>query len=156
MPALSDLDKSRCRFHLAIGPGVPAGDRARLEEAMNTLQDNYEVDRVREILARCDRAFTLTESVASIEGKFDSKELYVGDINRAVIRETSRDYRTWWENYLRETDLLAQHPLWVPNYRREEYIRYRFARIGGEFIKAVPGPADTCISDRLQLSREFA
>jgi hypothetical protein len=155
MPALSELDKSRTRFHLGYGAGTPAGDRARIEEAMNGLQDDYEVNRVREILERCDRAFVLTEQNA--DGRYQSKELYVGDINRSIIREeTNRTNRLWWENYLKETDLLAFHPLWVPNYRREENLRYRYARYGAEFIKAVPGPADSCVSDRIQLSREFA
>lgn len=154
MPALSDLDKSRCRFHLGYGAGTPAGDRARLEEGMNGLQDNYEVDRVKEMLDRCDNAFKLTEQ--GVEGRFETKELYVGDINRSIIREANGDSRYWWENYLKETDNLAWHPLWVPNYRREANLRYRFARTGAEFIKAVPGPADSCVSDRLQLSSSFA
>lgn len=155
MVALSELDKSRCRFHLGYGAGTPAGDRARLEEAMNGLQDNYEFNRVIELLARCDRAFQLTEQNAL--GRYETKELYVGDINRSIIRESAtQSARRWWENYLMETDLLAFHPLWVPNYRREDNLRYRFSRTGAEFIKAVPGPADTCVSDRIQLSREFA
>lgn len=156
MPALSELDKSRTRFHLGYGAGTPAGDRARLEEGMNGLQDDYELNRVKEMLSRCDYAFEKTEQDA--EGRFESKELYVGDINRSIIRNanSNADLRLWWENYLRETDLLAWHPLWVPNYRREENLRYRFARTGAEFIKAVPGPADTCVSDRIQLSSDFA
>lgn len=154
MVALAELDKSRTRFHLGYGAGTPAGDRARLEEAMNELGDNYEVNRVREILDRCDRAYELTEQNQS--GRFETKELYVGDINRSIVRESNRDSKKWWENYLKETDLLAFHPLWVPNYRREENLRYRFARIGAEYIMGVPGPADTCVSDRIQLSREFA
>jgi hypothetical protein len=155
MPTLSELDKSRCRFHLGFGAGVPAGDRARLEEAMNLLQDDYEVRRCQEILQRCDRAFEATEILGD-SSRFDTKELYAGDINRTILRESARDSRTWWENYLKETDLLAAHPLWVPNYRREENLRYRFARTGAEFIMAVPGPADTCISDRLFFSSNFA
>lgn len=154
MSALSELDKSRCRFHLGYGAGVPAGDRARLEEAMNLLQDDHELKRIKEILSRCDRAFEATELLGDTS-RFDSKELYTGDINRSVLRETTRDSRAWWENYLKETDLLAAHPLWVPNYRQEGNLRYRFARIGAEFIMAVPGPADTCVSDRLQLSSEY-
>jgi len=154
MPALSDVDKSRCRFHLGIGAGVPAGDRARLEEAMNLLQDEYEVQRVRVLLDRCDRAFAATELLGD-GGRFDSRELYAGDVNRSILRENTRDTRIWWENYLKETDLLAAHPLWVPNYRREENLRYRFARIGAEFIKAVPGPADTCTADRIFFATNY-
>lgn len=153
MPALSELDKSRTRFHLGYGAGTPAGDRARLEEAMNGLADDYEVNRVRNMLDRCDRAYELTEQNQT--GRFETRELYVGDINRSIIKESNRDSKRWIENYLREVDALAFHPLWVPNYRREENLRYRFARIGAEYIKAVPGPADTCVSDRIQLNREF-
>ncbi|ABA24671.1 hypothetical protein Ava_D0006 [Trichormus variabilis ATCC 29413] len=154
MPALSELDKSRCRFHLGYGAGVPAGDRARLEEAMNLLQDDYEVQRIQQILERCDRAFEASELLGD-SSRFNTKELYTGDINRAILRESARDSRVWWENYLKETDLLAAHPLWVPNYRQEANLRYRFARTGAEFIMAVPGVADTCTGDRISMSTNY-
>lgn len=154
MPSLSEIDKSRCRFHLGYGAGIPAGDRARLEEAMNLLQDNYEEERILQQLDRCDRAFEATELLGDTS-RFDVRELYSGDINRSILRESARDSRVWWENYLKEVDLLAAHPLWVPNYRRDENLRYRFARTGAEFIMAVPGPADTCVSENIFFAANY-
>ena len=43
---LSDFDKSRVRYHLGyFTVSVPAGDYARLEEAMNTVPDSYFYDK---------------------------------------------------------------------------------------------------------------
>lgn len=153
MPALSELDKSRTRYHLAYNCGtVPAGDYARLEEAMTTLESNYWVEKVKAQLDRCDRAEALSELG---ETGFSTKELITGDINRSIIRTSNNDgIRVWRENYLFECDRLAQ-TLYVPNYRDESQMRYRFERPGTSFIKALPGPADTCVGDRQYLAATF-
>lgn len=156
MVALSPTDKSRTRFHLGFGnvQGIPAGDVARLEEAMNTIYDNYQEMRIIQILDRCDEAWELTQ--AGADGDYLTREIYSGDINRANVRsEPGRSWKTWWENYLRQTDLLAQQ-LWVPNYNREEQMRYRFERSGGEYINVVPGVADTSVASRIHTIQLFA
>ena len=44
---LSDFDKSRVRYHLGyFTVSVPAGDYARLEEAMNTIPDSFFNDKL--------------------------------------------------------------------------------------------------------------
>lgn len=152
MVALPNLDKSRCRYHLAYGAGVPAGDRARLEEAFNDIEDNFTLNKIKEQLDRCDRAEATSELG---NAGFSSRELITGDINRSVIRTSNTDaFRIWKENYLNETDRLA-HILWVPNYRRESALRYRYARHGAEYIKAVPGPADTSVGTQIYLAEQF-
>lgn len=145
MVILAQRDRSRVRFHLGYGnmAGIPTGDTARLEEAMDTVYDAYQMRRIQQILSRCDSAW---DAAAPGTGGPVSKELISGDINRSVIRTTDpfRAQEIAYQYYLRETDNLAQE-LWVANYRREENLRYRFERSGGEYINLLRGVADTAV-----------
>lgn len=152
---LTDLDQSRCLFHLgcASTAGVPAGDVSRFYEAFNDIQNDYMMNKVREQLDRCDRAWELSE-LANDGGRFQTKTLYAGDLNRSILNISAKDNRIWSENYVQETDKLAQM-LWVPSYRREESLRYRFARIGQEYINAIPGVADTVGVSRVEATIRY-
>lgn len=145
MVALSDFDKSRCRFHLGYGSlsGIPDEDVARLEEAMETIFDFYQASRVHELLDGLDDLYSKTANGA---GAPSYKELIAGDINRSVQRsvDPQQARKLAWENYLAETDKLA-HQLWVANYWREEHLRYRYERSGGSFINLLKGVADTSV-----------
>lgn len=132
------------------GANVPAGDLARLEEAMARIPDSYFYGRVIEHLDRCDKAFRISQIFRVEDQPQPSRiERITGDTERAIFQsdplKADRDYR---EIYLREVDRLAE-TLYVANYRREEVRRYAFERSGGEFIMAVPGPADTSVSTRI-------
>jgi len=149
---LSPFDKSRCRFHLGMNNGsmVPAGDLARLEEAMARIPDSYWYDQVLYQLDRCDRTWKLSEIFRDETQPMPSRiERITGDTDRAIFQSdplrADRDYR---EIYLREVDRLAES-LYVPNYRREDVRRYAFSRSGAEFIMAIPGPADTSVGTRV-------
>lgn len=150
MVALSSRDKSRTRFHLGYGSGTPAGDRARLEQAMNEIEDNYWAMRVRNHLNRCDNAFRECESDQQNSG-IDYKELITGDINRTVVRFKAERLRMRQENYIYECDLLAD-TLFVPNYRNPNHYYQRFFQEGGAYIRAVPGPADTAVGSDIYLA----
>lgn len=149
---LSSYDKSRCRFHLGMNVGsmIPAGDLARLEEAMARIPDSYFYGQVLYHLDRCDRTWKLSEIFRDETQPMPSRiERITGDTDRAIFQSdplrADRDYR---EIYLREVDRLAE-TLYVPNYRREEVRRYAFSRSGAEFIMAIPGPADTSVGTRV-------
>jgi len=149
---LNSYDKSRCRWHLGynVGSMVPAGDAARLEEAMARIPDEYWVSQVLNQLNRCDKAWRLSEVFRDESQPVPNRiERITGDTDRAIYQsdplKADRDYR---EIYLREVDRLAEH-LYVPNYRREDVRRYAFERSGSEFIMAVPGPADTAVGTRV-------
>lgn len=149
---LSPYDKSRCRWHLGYNSGasIPAGDFAELEEAMASVPDSYFYAGILNQLDRCDRAWRLSEVFRDESQPQPSRvERITGDTDRAIYQsdpiKADRDYR---EIYLREVDRLAE-TLYVPNYRREEVRRYAFSRSGGEFIMAVPGPADTAVGTRV-------
>lgn len=147
MPALTPVDRSRCYFHLGYGSGagIPAMDVARLEEAMDVVRDSYQHSRIREILDWCDLAYKDISPELGLGGgnRVMTQEFISGDINRSVSRTMPyQGYLQALQVYHNYTDLLAQE-LWVPNYRREEQLRYRYERSGGEHINLIPGVADT-------------
>lgn len=149
---LDNYNKSRCRWHLGVNTGanIPAGDVARLEEAMARIPDSYFYDRVIEHLDRCDKAYAVSQVFRVPDQPQPSRiERITGDTDRAIFQsdplKAAKDYR---EVYLREVDLLAE-TLYVANYRREEVRRYAFERAGAEFIMAIPGPADTAVGTRI-------
>ena len=149
---LNDFDKSRCRFHLGynVGANLPAGDIARLEEALARIPDSYFFSRVQEHLDRCDKVYKVSQVFRVEDQPQPSRvERITGDTDRAIFQseplKTAKDY---WEIYLRETDQLAQ-TLYVANYRRDEVRRYAYDRAGAEYIMGIPGPADTAVGTRI-------
>lgn len=149
---LNSYDKSRCRFHLGfnLGAQVPAGDSARLEEAMARIPDSYFYDRVLDHLNRCDRTWKASEVLRDETQPMPSRvERITGDTDRAIFQsDPLKSDQVYREIYLREVDRLAE-TLYVPNYRREDVRRFAFTRSGAEFIMAVPGPADTAVGTRV-------
>ena len=166
---LNDYDKSRTRFHLGFNAGaqVPAGDRARLEEAMALVPDEYWYNQIQYHLKRCDVAWTASAAIPDSYGQNDGgdssprdfllnpsrQEVITGDVQRIIQQsDPLKGDEYFREIYLREVDRLAE-TLYVPNYRRPEVRRYAFERAGAEFIMAVPGPADTSVGSRMFLAR---
>ena len=143
---LDTFIQSKVRWHLGYNlTSIPAGDQARLEEALNNVQDSFWVSKIVEQLGRCDEAEKRTDMTGSINNDTLPRnriESIAGD-----VRET---LKTWTEIYIYETDRLAMH-LYVPNYRNPAQARYRFNREGAEFIQALPGPADVAVGTRLLL-----
>lgn len=163
---LDEFNKSKCRFHLGINSGaqIPAGDRARLEEAMALIPDQYWFDQIIYHLKRCDIAWKASSAIP--DDYFETggsrnlnpsrQEIISGDVERTISTSDplkGDDY--FREIYLREVDRLAES-LYVPNYRRPEVRRYAFERAGAEFILAVPGPADTAVGTRMMLSDNWS
>ena len=146
---LSDFDKSRVRYHLGyFTVTVPAGDYARLEEAMNTIPDSYFYDKVIIQLGRCDTAEKKTKVATSPSTRIEN---IVGDVDRTIRSSNAREaLKVWDEIYLYETNRLAQI-LYVPNYKDPFQARYRYERSGAEFIQALPGPADVSVGTRIYL-----
>jgi hypothetical protein len=138
MPALSDTQKSQTRFHLSHTAATPAGDRARLERAMNEVPDNWTVTRIGDLLTRCEAAYTLTQLTAG-DLITDERIAITGD----VIRTTdSKNRETWAKRqryYLQETTMLARS-LGVRNYRDPEEAAAGYLIDGGTYINSIPGP----------------
>jgi|TARA_B100000965_G_C19058714_1_gene526874 hypothetical protein len=149
---LNDYDKSRCRFHLGYNTGanLPAGDIARVEEAMARIPDSYFYNRTTEHLDRCDKAYKVSQIFKTESQPQPSRiQRIVGDSNRAIYQsDPMKAAKDYWEVYLREVDQLAE-TLYVANYRRSDVRRYAFERSGAEFIMAVKGPADTAVGTRI-------
>ena len=147
--------QSKVRWHLGYNlTSIPAGDQARLEEALNNVQDSFWVSQIIEQIGRCDEAEKRSDMTGSINNDTIPRnriESIAGDVDRTVATSDFREtLKTWTEIYIYETDRLAMH-LYVPNYRNPAQARYRFNREGAEFIQALPGPADVAVGTRLLL-----
>lgn len=143
---LDPFNRDRTYFHLGYGSraGIPAGDVAQVEQAMDQLSGNYAANRIIQILDQCDNLYQ-----EWIDYKVDdhvTKELMSGDINRSTIRTLppGPSRKIAWENYMVMVRELAQN-LWVPCYREETNLRFRFERGAGDYLDIVPGVADTAI-----------
>ena len=154
---LNELLKSKTRFHLGINAGaqIPAGDRARLEEAMALIPDEYWYNQIVNHIRRCDTAWNNSEYFPEDSGgspNFSRLEQIAGDVQRTIATsDPLKGDEYFREIYLREVDRYAE-TLYVPNYRRPDVRRYAFERSGSEFILAVPGPADTAVGSRITLN----
>ena len=150
---LSDFDKSRVRYHLGyFTVSVPAGDYARLEEAMNTIPDSFFNDRIIIQIGRCDTAEKKTEVASTPSTRL---ETIAGDVDRTIRSSNAKDaLKIWSEIYLYETNRLAGI-LYVPIYKDPMQARYRYERSGAEFIQALPGPADTAVGSRMHLAENW-
>jgi hypothetical protein len=154
---LDDLLKSKARFHLGINAGaqIPAGDRARLEEAMALIPDEYWYNQIVNHIRRCDSAWNNSEYFPEDSGgspNFSRLEHIAGDVQRTIATsDPLKGDEYFREIYLREVDRLAE-TLYVANYRRPEVRRYLFERAGSEFIMSIPGPADTAVGTRIMLN----
>ena len=150
---LSDFDKSRVRYHLGyFTVSVPAGDYARLEEAMNTVPDSFFVDKIIVQIGRCDTAEKKTEVASTPSTRL---ETIAGDVDRTIRSSNAKEaLKIWSEIYLYETNRLAGI-LYVANYKDPVQARYIYERSGAEFIQALPGPADTAVGSRMHLAENW-
>jgi hypothetical protein len=149
---LDNFLKSKIRWHLGYNTtSIPAGDLARLEEALNNVPDSFWYAKLVEQVTRCDEAEKRTDMTGSVNNNSVPRnrlENIAGDVDRTITTTDFKEtLKTWTEIYLYETDRLALH-LYVANYRNPMQARYRFEREGAEFIQALPGPADVAIGTR--------
>lgn len=149
---LDSFLKSKIRWHLGYNTtSIPAGDLARLEEALDNVPDSFWYSKLVEQVSRCDEAEKRTDMTGSVNNNSVPRnrlENIAGDVDRTITTTDFKEtLKTWTEIYLYETDRLALH-LYVANYRNPMQARYRFEREGAEFIQALPGPADTVIGTR--------
>ena len=162
---LDDYLKSKIRFHLGYNSGaqLPAGDRARLEEAMSLVPDELWYNQIVYHVKRCDNAWDISayvpddikEEGGTANFNFSKQERISGDVQRTInTSDPLKGDEVFREIYLRECDRLAE-TLYVANYRRPEVRRYAFDRAGSEFIMAVPGLADTAVGSRMTLGTEW-
>jgi hypothetical protein len=158
---LDEYLKSQIRFHLGYNSGaqLPAGDRARLEEAMALVPDELWYNEIIYHVKRCNNAWRvsayLPDDILDPDGagivNFSRQEIISGDVQRTISQsDPLKGDEYFREIYLRECDRLAE-TLYVGNYRRPDVRRYAFDRAGSEFIMAVPGPADTAVGSRMIL-----
>lgn len=139
MVALSELDEQRALFHLAgARGGIPAGDLARIIEAVRNIPDDKTVGYIQVQLDNCDVAFNDIKDAAKTQTVM--AETYAGDINRTVARaqKNLQVAEFYWKIYYMHVDQLAR-TLWCPEFRTPDSDYYRFARSGGEYVNSLPG-----------------
>ena len=159
---LDEYLKYKTRYQLGFNAGeqIPAGGRARLEEALALVPDELWYSEIVYHIKRCDIAWKASAAIP--DDYFDAdgsrilnpsrQEVISGDVQRTInTSDPLKGDEYFREIYLREVDRLAE-TLYVPNYRRPEVRRYAFERAGSEFIMAVPGPADTAVGSRVWLA----
>lgn len=154
MPQLSAIERDRARFHLGYASysGIPAQDVAQLEGALNEIWSNTIYSYVLKQLNICEEAW---EATNQLEERSGEKSLFTGDINRANVRwNLGSELRRWNVFYDHCVNELAV-TLHVFNYRDEQIRSNRFERWGSEYINAIPGPADTSISDHIVIQNEL-
>jgi hypothetical protein len=139
MVSLSESDKARGRFHLlGTGAGVPAGDAARVEEALSEIPNTTAQGYVIELLDTCDsRWLDVMDGSAAIAVQLEE---YAGDLNRTISR-SQRNQQTidlLYRAYYRSCEHLARI-LWCPIYTTPDSDVMRFARHGGEYVNSLPG-----------------
>ena len=92
---LDDYLKSKVRYHLGFNAGaqIPAGDRARVEEAMALIPDELWYDEIVYHIKRCDIAWKASAAIP--DDYFDTggsrtilnpsrQELISGDVERSI------------------------------------------------------------------------
>lgn len=151
MVSLTPLDQERVREHIGynVPRGVPAALESRLQDAFDNIRSNYAIEQLRTWLDRCDNLLAASDPMSGVA--YTQKQLITGDINRATINIGNREINYWWEMYLKQTDQLA-FKLNVPNLRRPESAGFLWVRWGADYIQGLPGPPDSCVSDRIYLS----
>ena len=87
--------QSKVRWHLGYNlTSIPAGDQARLEEALNNVQDSFWVSKIVEQLGRCDEAEKRTDMTGSINNDTIPRnriESIAGDVDRTVATSDFRE-----------------------------------------------------------------
>ncbi len=151
------LDQSnfdRVTYHLGYNVStVPAGDYSRLLLACNSIQSQFYYDKIVQQLERCEDAEELSELAT---GRATSRqEIILGDVSRTInVQEKQEVAKIWRENYVFETDRLAQM-LYVANYRNPMVSRYRFERSGATYLQAMPGAPTMSRADRIYFATDW-
>lgn len=161
MPQVPESLRNRVRRHLGYSAprGVNPATKARLQESFESMEANDDIyasqgPSVKALVDKCDRLWDLTDPTNS--ASFSQFQQIIGDVNRQTRTLTIQDaIKVVWEAYYLATDQLA-HFLNVPNLQRPNMSAYVFAKYGHDYVLTPPGAADTCISDRIYLSRNYA
>lgn len=154
MSKLTPTDRDRIRSHLGYDrtAAIPAAAAIRLQYAFDGEYSDFTltgVNGIRYWLDRCDRYLIATDPTAG--DQFTTRTQIIGDVNRSTTTTTVADLKNWWDEYLRQTDQLA-NKLSVPNFRRSETARYLFMRWGDDYVKSIPGVPDNAVGDRIWFS----
>ena len=110
---------------------VPAGDYARLEEAMNTVPDSFFVDKIIVQIGRCDTAEKKTEVASTPSTRL---ETIAGDVDRTIRSSNAKEaLKIWSEIYLYETNL--NKSIYIPKIRIKNVILFPYWKNNAPILK---------------------
>ena len=110
--------KSKVRWHLGYNTtSIPAGDLARLEEALDNVPDSFWYSKIVEQAERCDEAEKRTDMTGTMNNSTVPRgrvESIAGDVDRTIATTDFKEtLKTWTQTYMYETDRLALHLLYL-------------------------------------------
>lgn len=161
MPVLPTNIRDRIASHLgydrprAVNPATMQTFDTHVQSFLNNNSINGSLGpTVINLLNRCDRLFRMTDPTDTLV--YSQFQQIIGDVNRQTRSLTIDDaLKKNREVYYQACDDLA-FQLNVPNLRRPGAAAYMFTNLGSEYVLAPSGAADTCISDRIYLSLNYA
>lgn len=161
MPKIPQALKQRIAAHL--GYSRPRGVNPSLLQIFNQncdqMYSNSDIygrqgQSVTTLLNRCDQAFRASDFTDT--AAFSQFQQILGDVNRQTRTLTIDDIiGKARELYILCCDDLAKF-INIPNLQRPETAEKWFARLGDSYVKVAPNIPDTCISDRIWLSANYA
>jgi hypothetical protein len=154
---LSKPDQDRVREHLGYTApkSIPSSLEMFLVQAMENIRSSYAYKGLGGItywLKRCDKALIASDPTDS--RCFSQRQLILGDTNRSTTTIAVIDIDRWYEYYLKETDRLA-FKLNIANLQRPNQAQMLWTRLGSDYVQGIKGNPDTCISDRIYLSKNY-
>lgn len=161
MPIVPNELRDRIKRHLgynrprAINPAT----MQKFDEHLNSILTNGDIysktgPSIINLVERCDELWEATDPLSS--KLYSQFQQIIGDVNRQTRTVTMQDaLKNAKELYLNATDELAFY-VNLPNLQRPINAQHQFYNLGGEYVLAPPGAADTCISDRIWLSNNAA
>ena len=106
---LDNFLKSKVRWHLGYNTtSIPAGDLARLEEALDNVPDSFWYGKLVEQVERCDEAEKRTDMTGTMNNSTVPRgriESIAGDVDRTIATTDFKEtLKTWTQIYMYETD----------------------------------------------------
>ena len=102
---LDNFLKSKVRWHLGYNTtSIPAGDLARLEEALDNVPDSFWYAKIVEQVERCDEAEKRTDMTGTMNNSTVPRgrvESIAGDVDRTIATTDFKETLKTWTQILK-------------------------------------------------------
>lgn len=148
---LSEKEKEQVRFHLGYVEGGPISSRTVLEYRMNNIRSHQHRQLIQQDIARCDYALAkvgLDDQATAVT----SSTITIGDLDRNTTVYASESMKRRQRAYHDFCTLLAHHLGVELLLGGDHQWQYTLQEVK---LPPPPGPADTTISGKIQMSRRY-